>query len=104
MNALQSPILWLIVVGIALVVTIARIKKRNSSDWGFKEVVKNPGYWEGFSQAQQELDEKRGIAIVVVIDSQRRQKWSRFLLQGRVEIRWRVRRPQAFPPDRMRHR
>jgi len=52
MNALQSPILWFVVVGLALVATIALIKKRNSSDWGFKDVVKNPGYWEGVSHAQ----------------------------------------------------
>jgi hypothetical protein len=56
MSTLQSYILWFVLAGIAIVVVIVMVKKRESSNWGFKDVVKNPEYWEGVSQLQDQVD------------------------------------------------
>jgi HEAT repeat protein len=56
MNALQSPVLWLVVIAIAAIAILIATKKHNPSKWGLKDVVKNPVYWQSVNQAEQEAD------------------------------------------------
>lgn len=56
MSTLHPSILWVTVGGVALIAVIAVIKNRRSSGWGFKDVVKNPEYWQRAGQAQEKVD------------------------------------------------
>jgi HEAT repeat protein len=56
MSILQSPVLWLILVALAIAIAFIVAKSRNRLDSGFKNVVKNPQYWEGIRRAQEEVE------------------------------------------------
>ena len=55
MRILQSGIFWLILLAAAVVIVVV-IRKRSSSGWGFKDVVKNPRYWQQAAEAQEQMD------------------------------------------------
>jgi HEAT repeat protein len=52
MSTLQPAVLWLVAIAVAIAVAFIVAKNRNRSGWGFKDVLKNPEYWDGMSQAQ----------------------------------------------------
>lgn len=56
MNSFQSPALWIAAIIIAAVGALLFFRNRNSSSWGFKDVVKNPEYWSSFGEAHKEAD------------------------------------------------
>ncbi|MHB1309247.1 MAG: HEAT repeat domain-containing protein [Limisphaerales bacterium] len=56
MGALQSPVLWVVVIAVAAAAAFILVKNRNRSDWGFKDVVKNPKYWDGITQSQERVE------------------------------------------------
>lgn len=55
MSIFQSPVLWLVLIAAAIAVAFIVAKNRNRSDGGFKDVVKNPEYWDDVIQAQEEV-------------------------------------------------
>jgi hypothetical protein len=62
MSGIQSPLILIIVVGLVIIIAVALVRNREDSEWGFKDVVKNPAYWDSSSQAQQEADEATAAA------------------------------------------
>ncbi len=56
MSTLHSPILWLAITAFAITLVFFVAKNRNRSHRGFKDLVKNPGYWAGVNQAQGEVE------------------------------------------------
>ncbi|MGJ8696587.1 MAG: DMP19 family protein [Verrucomicrobiaceae bacterium] len=57
MGGIPSPVIWIIGIGLLVIVAVAIFKNREDSQWGFKDAVKNPDYWDAASQARQEADE-----------------------------------------------
>ncbi len=57
MGHIPSPVIWIIAVGLVAIIAVVLVRNRKSSHWGFKDVVKNPDYWDAASQAQREADE-----------------------------------------------
>lgn len=56
MSTLPSTAFWLLLAAVALAVAFFVARNRGRSSWGFKDVVKNPGYWDGVNQARAEVD------------------------------------------------
>jgi len=56
MLVLQSPVLWLVVAAVAIAAVLLVVRGRKPADWGFKDVVKNPDYWEDSRQAREQVD------------------------------------------------
>ena len=57
MGGIPSPVIWIITIGLVVIIAVALFKNREDAHWGFKDVVKNPEYWDAASQARQEADE-----------------------------------------------
>ncbi|MCP5532695.1 MAG: DUF4375 domain-containing protein [Akkermansiaceae bacterium] len=57
MGGIPSPVIWIIAIGLVVIIAVALFKNREDPRWGFKDVVKNPGYWDAASHARQEADE-----------------------------------------------
>ena len=55
MSALQTVTLCLILVAGAVVV-ILFMKKRNTSEWGLKDVVKNPSFWKQAAATREQVE------------------------------------------------
>jgi len=55
MKFLQSPVFWIFIASAILVAFIV-FRKRNSSAWGFKDLVKKPKHWDFLDQAQADVD------------------------------------------------
>lgn len=56
MSILQSPYFWLIVFGVVIFAAFILMKKGKHSNWGFRDILKNPDYWDNVSGAFQEAD------------------------------------------------
>lgn len=56
MSIFQSPVFWLILATAAIAVAFIVGKNRNAGGWGFKDVVKNPEYWDNAEAARSEVD------------------------------------------------
>lgn len=59
MNILSTPWSWLAVGGIVVAIILAEFGlHRLRKQWGFKEVLKNPEYWDGASKMIAEIEEE----------------------------------------------
>lgn len=56
MRAIQSPVFWLLILVAATTFAVILWKRGKRAAWGFKDVVKNPDYWQGFARAQQQVE------------------------------------------------
>lgn len=56
MSAFPSPVLWALLIAVAVAGVFILVRSRNRLDWGFKDVVKNPEYWDGVTQSQQRVE------------------------------------------------
>lgn len=57
MGGISSPVIWIIAVGLVVIIAVALFWNREASQWGFKDVVKNPEYWDAVTQARQAANE-----------------------------------------------
>ncbi|NRA26186.1 MAG: DUF4375 domain-containing protein [Opitutales bacterium] len=57
MDGIPSQVIWIIAIGLVVIVAVVFFKIRGDPQWGFKDVVKNPDYWDAASQARREADE-----------------------------------------------
>lgn len=53
MKTLNSPLGWLLMLAIVAVIIFVFARKRSASNWGFKDVVKNPEYWDDMAAANE---------------------------------------------------
>lgn len=56
MRAIQSPVFWLLILVAATTFAVILWKRGKRPAWGFRDVVKNPDYWQGFARAQQQVE------------------------------------------------
>jgi len=56
MKTLNSPVLWVLVAILVTVAIILIVNSRTRSDWGFKDVVKDPKLWSEMGEARQAID------------------------------------------------
>lgn len=56
MKTLNSPLGWLLMLALVAAIIFVFIKKRAASNWGFKDVVKNPEYWDDMNAANEAAD------------------------------------------------
>jgi hypothetical protein len=59
MSVFQSPIFWLVVIA---VLAFIMARRSNRSDWGFKDVVKNPKYWRGVQEDWEQVNSEARAA------------------------------------------
>lgn len=52
MGGIPSPVIWIIAVGLVVGIAVALVRNCEGVRWGFKDVVKNPEYWDAASQAR----------------------------------------------------
>jgi hypothetical protein len=62
MSVIQSPVILIIAVGLVIIIAVALVRSREDSEWGLKDVVKKPAYWDSSIQAQQEANEATAAA------------------------------------------
>jgi HEAT repeat protein len=62
MNSGRFGIILLVVVA-ALIVAALVIRRRVSSEWGFKDVVKNPKFWDWAAEAGEEIEAAKREAL-----------------------------------------
>ena len=57
MSGIPSPVIWIIAAGLVIAIAVALARNREVLQWGFKDVVKNPEYWDSANQARQKANE-----------------------------------------------
>ncbi|HEY1123299.1 MAG TPA: DUF4375 domain-containing protein [Haloferula sp.] len=51
MKLLESPLFWIILVALCVMEIVRFLRSRRSRSWGFKDVLKDPDYWDHASNA-----------------------------------------------------
>ncbi len=56
MKMLSSPVLWIAVAIAAIAAVIWVLRSRTGSEWGFRDIVKNPKLWSNIQEAGRAVD------------------------------------------------